>query len=134
MDNRLDIKFRFRPSASTPDAILLDYLRKQELSLVSHEMILKALRAFWLPDAYHRCGGKKSQELKKLAQNMILVLEEQANYLRTVFGIERQVFYQAPVPMVQELSGKKQQEQEQEEEEEENNVWKSVQRLDTGGL
>jgi hypothetical protein len=128
MDNRLDIKFRFRPSPSTPDAILLNYLKKQEVSLVSHEMILKALRAFWLPDAYHHGGGKKHHELKKLAGNMILVLEEQANYLRTVFGIERQFFSPAAVPMVQELP------QQPEPQEEENSVWKSVQRLDTGGL
>jgi hypothetical protein len=91
-------------------------------------MILKALRAFWLPDAYHHGGGKKHHELKKLAGNMILVLEEQANYLRTVFGIERQFFSPAAVPMVQELP------QQPEPQEEENSVWKSVQRLDTGGL
>jgi hypothetical protein len=136
MNKQLDIKFRFRPLLSTPDGILLDYLKKQETSIISHEMMLKALRAFWLPDAYQHCGKKKRQELKKLAQNMIFVLEEQANYLRTVFDIERQTMYQIPVqipgPMRQIQTSIP--ESEVISHEQENGVWESIQQLDTGGL
>jgi len=136
MDNRLDIRFRFRPSPRTPDGILLHYLRKQAATQISHEMVLKALRAFWLPDAYQDCGAKKGQELRKLAINTIFALEEQANYLRTIFGIERQQpMYQAPIlapmqvhPPILEVVHQEQ------DEEEEDTVWKSVQKLDTGGL
>lgn len=129
--SRLDISFRFRPSRKTPDGILLNYIKEQEHSTISHEMILKALRAFWLLDAYQESGFKKGQELRKLAQGMILVLEAQASYLRTIFGIERQepvyqvlsqsVPSQSPVLRPQ-------------EEEEDTSYWDSIQRLDTGGL
>ena len=88
-DNRLDFKFRFRPAPTTPNGVLLKYLKKQGNPLICNEMILRAARAFWLPEAYQDAGTKKGQELKRLAQNMILLLEGQAEHLRTVFGIER---------------------------------------------
>ena len=128
MDNRLSIIFRFRASPKTPDATLLRYLKNQEAAPISNEMALKALRAFWLPDAYQSSGEKKGQELRRLAQKMIWSLEEQANYLRIVFGIERQppmasiVQAQAPMPEVAQ------------EQDQDGDVWESVQRLDTGGL
>ncbi|HAG85187.1 MAG TPA: hypothetical protein DCL61_29565 [Cyanobacteria bacterium UBA12227] len=143
MTKQLDINFRFRPLLSTPDGILLNYLKKQETSIISHEMILKALRAFWLPEAYQESGKKKRQELKKLAQNMILVLEEQANYLRTVFDIERQgispvpvqMMSQVPVPMMQMRQIQSPlPEEEVISHELENDVWQSVQTFDPGGL
>jgi hypothetical protein len=128
MDNRLSIIFRFRASPKTPDATLLRYLKNQEATPISNEMALKALRAFWLPDAYRSSGEKKGQELKRLAQKMIWSLEEQANYLRIVFGIERQP---PSAPLVQALAPMPEVAQEQDQD---GDVWESVQRLDTGGL
>lgn len=135
MNKQLDIKFRFRPLLSSPDGILLDYLKKQEPSRISHEMLLKALRAFWLPDAYRECGKKKKPELKKLAQNMILVLEEQANYLRTVFDIERQTMYQISGETRQDLTSIPSASVISDEEEKDIwNVWNSVEQIDTSGV
>jgi hypothetical protein len=89
MDNRLDIVFRFRPSANSPDGLLLSYLKNLGVTPLSNEMVLKALRAFWLPDTYESCGSKRGKELKRLARDTIFCLEEHANYLRNHFGIER---------------------------------------------
>jgi hypothetical protein len=123
---QLDIRFRFRPLHSTPDGVLLNYLKRKTLPSVSQEMVLKALRAFWLAEAYQHCGGKRSQDLKKLAQNMILSLEEQANYLRTIFGIER-LAVQEQVSTVSEPLPQQQQEQVSE-------AWNSAYEVDMDGL
>lgn len=131
-DKQLDITFRFQPMPSTPDGILLDYL-KQQVKPVRSEMVLKALRAYWLAQAYQCCGGKRGQELKKLAINMIFALEEQANHLRVVFGLERPAYQSLSVPMVHmqaSISGVPFQEQK----EEESNGWEEVPQIDMDGL
>jgi hypothetical protein len=87
--NRLDVRFRFQPKAKSLDGVLFGYLKPSRKNIVYQEMILKALRAFWLPEAYRQTGEKKGQALKKLAQDMIFMLEEHANYLRSEFGIAR---------------------------------------------
>jgi hypothetical protein len=87
--NRLDVRFRFQPRSKSLDGVLFGYLKQSRENIVSREMILKALRAFWLPEAYRQTGEKKGQALKKLAQDMIFTLEEHANYLRSEFGIAR---------------------------------------------
>ena len=130
---QLDITFRFQPMPETPDGILLQYI-KQQLRPVTREMVLKALRAYWLAEAYQSCGGKQALELNKLATNMIFALEEQANYLRAVFSLERLTTYQAlSAPLVQmqaSISGVPFAEQE----EEEDNGWASVPQIDMDGL
>jgi hypothetical protein len=135
MRQQLDIKFRFQPLRSSPDGILLDYIKNcQELDAFSNEMVLKALRAYWLADAYHDCGAKKGQHLKKLAINMIFALEEHANYLRTVFGIERiQPMYQVP-PSAPVFQAVPQEEEEEEEDDEKTSPFNSIPRIDGGGL
>jgi len=87
--NRLDVRFRFQPQSKSLDGVLFGYLKPSRKNIVYQEMILKALRAFWLPEAYRQTGEKKGQALKKLAQDMIFTLEEHANYLRSEFGIAR---------------------------------------------
>jgi hypothetical protein len=87
--NRLDVRLRFQPKAKSLDGVLFGYLKLSRENIVYQEMILKALRAFWLPEAYRQTGEKKGQALKKLAQDMIFTLEEHANYLRSEFEIAR---------------------------------------------
>jgi hypothetical protein len=89
--NRLDVRLRFQPKAKSLDGVLFGYLKPSRENIVYQEMILKALRAFWLPEAYRQTGEKKGQALKKLAQDMIFTLEEHANYLRSEFEIARPV-------------------------------------------
>jgi hypothetical protein len=87
--NRLDVRLRFQPKAKSLDGVLFGYLKPSRENIVYQEMILKALRAFWLPEAYRQTGEKKGQALKKLAQDMIFILEEHASYLRSEFEIAR---------------------------------------------
>ena len=86
MSQQLNFRFRAQPSATSPDGILLSYLHEQ-LPSVKSEMILKALRAYWLAQAYQACNKKRGQELKNLAQQMIFSLEEQITQLRVVFNL-----------------------------------------------
>lgn len=86
MTQQLNFRWRSQPSATSPDGILLSYLNDQ-LPSVKSEMILKALRAYWLAEAYQACNKKRGQELKKLAQQMIFSLEQQITYLRVVFNL-----------------------------------------------
>lgn len=104
MDKQLNVTFRFQPWSSSPDGLLLQYL-KQQVIPVKNEMVLRALRAFWLAEAYQNLGGKRPQELKRLAMTMIGVLEDQANYLRAVFGIERAIPYPVSTQMISPVVG-----------------------------
>jgi hypothetical protein len=88
-DNSLkkrSIVFRFQPMDETPDSILLDYLKSTD---APNELALRAMRMCWLPYAYQHSGTKKGQQLKKVAQEMIWVLEGHIEELRAAFGVER---------------------------------------------
>lgn len=82
-----DFRFRLQPLKSAPDAVLLKFIKSQ--GKIGNDLMLRAIRAFWLPIAYEKYGTKQEQDLKRLAINMIFVLEEQANYLRTAFNLTR---------------------------------------------
>lgn len=135
MDNRLDIVFRFRPSADSPDGLLLSYLKNLGVTPLSNEMVLKALRAFWLPDTYESCGSKRGKELKRLARDTIFCLEEHANYLRNRFGIERPqpMPYLNPVVAVQEQTLTNDN-PDSDPDPDDGDAWDTRRRLTTGGL
>ena len=134
---QLDIKFRFQPMAKSPDGILLEYLKNHLCSAsITQELVLKALRAYWLVDAYQHSGAKKA-ELKRLAQNTIFALEEHANYLRTVYGLARPAAYPPMVQMPPNETPLVAPQPETDDEEEESALValsKKVQVLDDGGL
>lgn len=88
-DNSLkkrSIVFRFQPMDETPDSILLDYLKSTD---APNELALRAMRMCWLAYAYQHSGTSKGQQLKKVAQEMIWVLEGHIEELRAAFGVER---------------------------------------------
>lgn len=87
--NHCDFLFRLQPLKSAPDAVLLQYLKSQ--GKAANDLLLKAVRAFWLPIAFQESGGKHEQELKQLAANMVMALEDHANYLRGVFDLAKPV-------------------------------------------
>lgn len=78
--------FRFQPMDETPDSILLDYLKSTD---APNELALRAMRMCWIAYAYQHSGAKKGQQLKKVAQEMIWVLEGHIEELRAAFGVER---------------------------------------------
>lgn len=83
---RRDVVFRFQPMASTSEGVVLDYLKSSE---VANQLVLQALKAYWLPYAYRERGFKKTSELKKVAQEMVWALESHIWGLCIDFGIER---------------------------------------------
>ena len=133
MDKQLDIKFRFQPLHSTPDGILLHYIKNQ-IAPIAQEMVLKPLRAYWLAEAYQNCGSQKNQELKNLARHMIFSLEEHANYLRVVFGLEREHIYHQVSAQMQVTTSSLVESLPQQEESEKSNPWASVLAIDMDGV
>ncbi|MDB9509645.1 hypothetical protein PN499_00295 [Kamptonema animale CS-326] len=84
---RVDFLWRYQPFKSTPDGVLMSYI-KGNLLLPSREMILQALRPYWLPLAYLEKGDIDPVILGRLFKNAVYVLEKQALYLRERGGIE----------------------------------------------
>ncbi|NJK50497.1 hypothetical protein HC931_22355 [Candidatus Gracilibacteria bacterium] len=67
---KMDLNFRYRPNVDSPDAILIRYLKSYKPS-TRKELILKALRAFYLVAAYGEFGSINSpSELESLARSL----------------------------------------------------------------
>ncbi|MEG3973070.1 MULTISPECIES: hypothetical protein [unclassified Microcoleus] len=84
---RVEFLWRYQPFKSTPDGVLMSYI-KGNLLLPSREMILQALRPYWLPLAYLEKGDIDPVILGRLFKNAVYVLEKQALYLRERGGLE----------------------------------------------
>lgn len=84
---RVDFLWRYQPLKSTPDGVLMSYI-KGNLLLPSREMILQSLRPYWLPLAYLEKGNIDPVILERLFRNAVYALEKHALYLRERGGIE----------------------------------------------
>ncbi|MEG5059101.1 hypothetical protein QUB60_06295 [Microcoleus sp. A2-C5] len=84
---KVDFSWRYQPVKSTPDGVLLSYI-KGNLLLPSREMILQALRPYWLPLAYLEKGESDPIILGRLFRNAVYILEKHALYLCEQGGIE----------------------------------------------
>ncbi len=127
MTQQLNFRWRSQPSATSPDGILLSYLNDQ-LPSVKSEMILKALRAYWLAQAYQASNKKRGQELKKLAQQMIFSLEEQITQLRVVFNLPAATLLQTSPTVLASSSLQLREEEDIEDEDEDD--WESESLID----
>ncbi|MCA1990774.1 MAG: hypothetical protein LDL41_01830 [Coleofasciculus sp. S288] len=85
MSERRNFRFRFQPYVSTLDFGLLEYLKGMKQC---NELVLQAVRAYWLPYALRDLGLKKGQALKKAVESSIFALESRIEQLRNDFGIE----------------------------------------------
>jgi hypothetical protein len=87
--NRMHFEFRSYPSASSPEGILFNYLKTDELhpSQTKNDLVLKALKLCWMPHAY-RETGLKHRDLKKLALSTIHSLEWHIQEIRLEFGLD----------------------------------------------
>lgn len=106
MYEQVDFQFRYQPGSASPYALLLRYLQpkkrrgKQTSTLLpddsaefsKEQMILWALSAFWYPLACKALGNLTEAELKQKARNAIYHLQQQINYLISVFGLDSQDF------------------------------------------
>lgn len=103
MYEQIDFQFRYQAGINSFYAPLFRYLHKKdkkvkatELEFPREQMILWALSAFWYPLACRWLGGFTEGELKQKARNAIYQLQQQINYLATIFGLDPQEFVGAP--------------------------------------
>ncbi|KAM3091304.1 hypothetical protein ACKFKG_26330 [Phormidesmis sp. 146-35] len=92
---KFDYRVRIQVAADSPDGILLDCLKNERHQSYSHkEMLLWALRAYWMPIAYQlqQEQGKRSlseSQMRRMAQDAIHQLRQQIAYLQATFGVEQ---------------------------------------------
>ncbi|MBD1822936.1 hypothetical protein H6F51_10600 [Cyanobacteria bacterium FACHB-DQ100] len=92
---KFDYRVRIQVAAESPDGILLDCIKNERHQSYSHkEMLLWALRAYWMPIAYQlrREQGELSlsdAQMKRIAQDAIHQLRQQITYLQSTFGIDQ---------------------------------------------
>lgn len=88
---KFDYRVRIQVAADSPDGILLDCLKNERHQSYSHkEMLLWALRAYWMPIAYQlqQEQGKRplsESQIKRMAQDAIHQLRQQIAYLQSTF-------------------------------------------------
>jgi hypothetical protein len=92
--DRFDYHIRFQVPLNSPDGILCRYVRSQSNAVYSQkEMVLSALRAYWMPVAYehsrHYLGmSVTDDQLRHMACNAIAHLRERAEMLNHHFYVE----------------------------------------------
>ncbi len=87
----VDFRFRLRIAADTPEGILLAYLRHGDHPSFSvKEMVIRALKAYWLPFAYldHPDLQLTTPRQKRLAQEAVFSLKQQAREIEQAFELE----------------------------------------------
>jgi hypothetical protein len=127
---RLSFSFRSQPSAESLDGILFGYLNAQPPD-VKNEMVLRAIRTYWLAEAYQAQGKKRGQELKRLAEQMIFCLEGQIFQIRLAFDLpiplQTSAAASAPSPVAQISEPEFEEDEEQED-------WDSVPVISMDGI
>jgi hypothetical protein len=88
--DRYDYRVRLQPAHRSRDAVLLTYLRRNSHPyLEHHEMVLMALRAFWLPIAYaHHIdngGDVSDKDLKQIVRTSVSQLRDHSASLQEQF-------------------------------------------------
>jgi hypothetical protein len=95
---RVDFSWRYQPLKSTADGVLLSHV-KYNFLIPPREMILQALRPYWLPLAYQEKGDTDGVVLERMFRNAVYALEKHALYLCEQGGIDypRSPLREAPV-------------------------------------
>jgi hypothetical protein len=89
-DKPLNFEFRYTPRPSSPEGILLQYVKTTELhpAQTKNDLVLRALKLVWLPYAYRDVGETSQGELKVIASEVVSALEWHIRELRLAFGLE----------------------------------------------
>ena len=87
--DRVHFELRAYPSVSSPDGVLVKYLKTPQMhpAQTKNELVLKACRLCWLPYAYRDAELKTGKDLRKIAESCAQHLEWHARELRSAFGI-----------------------------------------------
>jgi len=95
-DNKpIYFEFRFTPLSSSPEGILLRYLKATELhpAETKNDLVLRALKLVWLPYAYRDVGQTNQGELRGIASSVVSALEWHVRELRISFGLESSTLF-----------------------------------------
>jgi hypothetical protein len=84
---RRNFTFRYQPYANTPDSILIDHLQTGDAVRSGKEMVLLAIRAFWLPLAYYEAGNFSEEEIRRIGLMCCHALEHQITYIRLLLQL-----------------------------------------------
>ena len=95
MNNMNEVKqeiISIKRSLESLDGKIITYLKSNplKLDLDFSEVVVNALKAYWLPFAMHSVGVR-DEELRRIAIWSIKQLEGQASFIREVFGISPQI-------------------------------------------
>ena len=82
------LRLKFQADEDSPEGVVLSYLNSLG-SRESKDLILYALRAWYLPLAYKAKGDLSDDQLKIIALESCDALENRARYLRQLFFLER---------------------------------------------
>ena len=95
-DKPVNFEFRFTPRPSSPEGILLQYVKATDLhpAQTKNDLVLRALKLVWLPYAYRDVSKTNQGELKVIASEVVSALEWHIRELRLAFGLEAPVIPQ----------------------------------------
>jgi hypothetical protein len=99
--DNFEYHFSLEIDRDSPDVAMLTYLMEDDSYDYSHqEMVLSALRAYWMPIAYefHRTEFKypiRDDQLRRMAHNAINHLRERAEMINHHFSAH---LHHAPIP------------------------------------
>jgi hypothetical protein len=89
--DRFDYQFRIQVPLDSHDSVLCNYLKTENNTVYSHkEMVLSALRAYWMPIAYEHYRHYSNapftdDDLRNLARTAITHLRERAEMINHHF-------------------------------------------------
>ncbi len=82
--DRNNLEFRWQPTKTTKDGILVEYLKTSPLSS-PRQQVLQTIRMCWLPIALWESGDFEQEALERLAKRSIYELHQQIERIaRTV--------------------------------------------------
>jgi hypothetical protein len=95
-DKPVNFEFRFTPNPSSPEGILLQYVKTTDLhpAQTKNDLVLRALKLVWLPYAYRDVSKTNQGELKVIASEVVSALEWHIRELRLAFGLQAPVITQ----------------------------------------
>ena len=94
----VNIRFRFHIRSNSVDSETLNYLKS--CSRETNNMMLEAIRPYWMAVACRDSGFVEREELQKLSVQSVSALCSRARYLCATFGLDPAAFGLSPVGVV----------------------------------
>jgi hypothetical protein len=88
MSSDFEFRLRMRVEASSPEAIIINYLNSKQTPYPSKDMAMIALMTYWLPLACQDEERQSPESFKRTIQNSIYRLKLHVQYLQQMLGEE----------------------------------------------